>query len=173
MCSLLMCEYFYDVRISRYIINLADFCSRVKHMPNSMEVPIGSGSGYVWDSEGHIVTNFHVVQQAKSAQVAILTPSSMSTVNGNNLISTKSGGAVTNAINPFTSVRPGALGSSESSSLNGFTRNVYKARVVGVDPTKGKLSCTVLVASICWTAISHFSVYVTRYCGLKSRCAYE
>jgi S1-C subfamily serine protease len=102
-----------------------------------MEVPIGSGSGYVWDSEGHIVTNFHVVQEAKSAQVAILT--SASAVSENNLISAK-GGPVTNAINPFTSVRPGALGSGGSSALNGFTRSVYKARVIGVDPTKGKLA---------------------------------
>ncbi len=27
-----------------------------------MEVPAGAGSGFVWDEEGHIVTNFHVIQ---------------------------------------------------------------------------------------------------------------
>jgi len=27
-----------------------------------VEVPQGAGSGWVWDSEGHIITNFHVVQ---------------------------------------------------------------------------------------------------------------
>lgn len=27
----------------------------------AMEVPIGAGSGFVWDSHGHIVTNYHVV----------------------------------------------------------------------------------------------------------------
>jgi S1-C subfamily serine protease len=104
----------------------------------SMEVPIGSGSGYVWDLEGHIVTNFHVVQQATSAQVAILTPSSTSVVGNDLITANSSGGVMTNAVNPFTSARPGALGSSGSSALNGFTRNVYKARVIGVDPTKGK-----------------------------------
>ena len=26
------------------------------------EVPAGAGTGFVWDKEGHIVTNFHVVQ---------------------------------------------------------------------------------------------------------------
>jgi S1-C subfamily serine protease len=31
---------------------------------NVMEVPKGSGSGFVWDSKGHIVTNFHVVSNA-------------------------------------------------------------------------------------------------------------
>lgn len=28
------------------------------------EVPSGAGSGFVWDNQGHIVTNFHVVQGA-------------------------------------------------------------------------------------------------------------
>ena len=30
------------------------------------EVPQGSGTGYIWDKEGHIVTNFHVVQGGDS-----------------------------------------------------------------------------------------------------------
>jgi S1-C subfamily serine protease len=32
-------------------------------------VPLGSGSGFVWDSEGHIVTNHHVVEGAAEVQV--------------------------------------------------------------------------------------------------------
>lgn len=31
----------------------------------------GTGSGFVFDKEGHIVTNFHVVQQAQTLQVAL------------------------------------------------------------------------------------------------------
>ena len=38
---------------------------------NVSEVPAGSGSGFVWDDRGHVVTNFHVVQDADSAQVTI------------------------------------------------------------------------------------------------------
>jgi S1-C subfamily serine protease len=35
------------------------------------EIPAGSGSGFVWDDLGHVVTNFHVVQQASSAKVTL------------------------------------------------------------------------------------------------------
>ena len=37
----------------------------------SAEVPQGSGSGFVWDEDGHIVTNLHVIQNASSAQVIL------------------------------------------------------------------------------------------------------
>lgn len=33
------------------------------------EVPEGSGSGFIWDEKGYIVTNFHVIQDARAAQV--------------------------------------------------------------------------------------------------------
>jgi S1-C subfamily serine protease len=33
------------------------------------EVPAGSGSGFVWDAAGHVVTNYHVVQGAESLTV--------------------------------------------------------------------------------------------------------
>ncbi len=33
------------------------------------ELPAGSGTGFVWDDKGHIVTNFHVVQGAESLVV--------------------------------------------------------------------------------------------------------
>jgi S1-C subfamily serine protease len=35
------------------------------------EVPSGSGSGFIWDREGHIVTNFHVIQNARSLSVTL------------------------------------------------------------------------------------------------------
>jgi S1-C subfamily serine protease len=38
---------------------------------NVFEVPQGTGSGFVWDDEGHVVTNFHVVQGADVAEVAL------------------------------------------------------------------------------------------------------
>jgi S1-C subfamily serine protease len=33
------------------------------------EVPAGSGSGFVWDTAGHVVTNFHVVKDAEALSV--------------------------------------------------------------------------------------------------------
>ncbi len=33
------------------------------------EVPQGTGSGFVWDAAGHIISNFHVVQQARAITV--------------------------------------------------------------------------------------------------------
>ena len=34
-------------------------------------VPKGSGSGFIWDKEGHIVTNYHVIKNASSAMVKL------------------------------------------------------------------------------------------------------
>ena len=36
-----------------------------------LEVPQGAGSGFVWDDQGHIVTNFHVIQGGNAWQVTL------------------------------------------------------------------------------------------------------
>lgn len=38
---------------------------------NITEIPSGSGSGFVWDQQGHVITNFHVVQKASSVLVTL------------------------------------------------------------------------------------------------------
>ena len=38
---------------------------------NVMEVPAGTGSGFVWDQDGHIVTNYHVIRNAANAKVVL------------------------------------------------------------------------------------------------------
>lgn len=35
-------------------------------------VPQGTGSGFIWDDKGHIVTNYHVVKGAAELQVCSL-----------------------------------------------------------------------------------------------------
>ena len=38
---------------------------------NIAEIPKGSGSGFIWDTEGHIVTNYHVIENADKATVTL------------------------------------------------------------------------------------------------------
>ncbi len=38
---------------------------------NITEIPQGTGSGFIWDNEGHIVTNFHVIKDGGGAEVTL------------------------------------------------------------------------------------------------------
>ncbi len=38
---------------------------------NLQEIPQGTGTGFIWNDRGHIVTNFHVVQNAQRARVTL------------------------------------------------------------------------------------------------------
>jgi S1-C subfamily serine protease len=38
---------------------------------NVFEIPQGTGSGFIWDADGHVVTNFHVLQGAHAARVTL------------------------------------------------------------------------------------------------------
>ena len=38
---------------------------------NTFSVPRGTGSGFIWDDAGHVVTNFHVIQGASAATVKL------------------------------------------------------------------------------------------------------
>ena len=59
-------------RISPSVVHITttaaqrDFFSR-----RVFEVPAGTGSGFLWDEAGHVVTNFHVIQGASSAKVTL------------------------------------------------------------------------------------------------------
>jgi S1-C subfamily serine protease len=39
--------------------------------PNVMRLPQGTGSGFVWDEQGRVVTNYHVIRGAQEAQVRL------------------------------------------------------------------------------------------------------
>ncbi|WP_249383831.1 trypsin-like peptidase domain-containing protein [Chitinivorax sp. B] len=45
---------------------LQDFWSR-----NVFSVPRGTGSGFIWDDAGHVVTNFHVIEGASEATIKL------------------------------------------------------------------------------------------------------
>jgi len=38
---------------------------------NVMEIPRGTGSGFIWDDEGHVVTNYHVIRDGNRAEVTL------------------------------------------------------------------------------------------------------
>ncbi|MGQ0622557.1 MAG: S1C family serine protease [Panacagrimonas sp.] len=44
--------------------------------PRVTEVPRGTGTGFIWDTEGHVVTNFHVIQGSDGARVTLADQSS-------------------------------------------------------------------------------------------------
>lgn len=47
------------------------FETRDAFTTNVLETPQGTGSGFIWDTDGHIVTNFHVIRTTESAFVTI------------------------------------------------------------------------------------------------------
>ncbi|XP_042501963.1 protease Do-like 1, chloroplastic [Macadamia integrifolia] len=52
-----------------YITNLA--AKQDAFTLDLLEVPQGSGSGFVWDKNGHIVTNYHVIRGASDLRVTL------------------------------------------------------------------------------------------------------
>ena len=54
-----------------YITTSNRILTQRRSMIDLQEVPRGTGSGFVWDREGHIVTNYHVIRGSDSAQVTL------------------------------------------------------------------------------------------------------
>lgn len=52
------------------------FCSAAERTNfrtmDTMQVPQGTGSGFIWDKKGHVVTNFHVIRGASDIKVALI-----------------------------------------------------------------------------------------------------
>lgn len=38
---------------------------------NPIEIPRGTGSAFVWDTDGHVVTNYHVVMNGNKAKITL------------------------------------------------------------------------------------------------------
>ncbi|HTR49919.1 MAG TPA: trypsin-like peptidase domain-containing protein [Kofleriaceae bacterium] len=59
-------------RFSRSVVHVTSLATRRDRMTLDVtEIPQGVGSGFVWDQDGHIVTNFHVVQEGDRASVTL------------------------------------------------------------------------------------------------------
>jgi S1-C subfamily serine protease len=58
--------------VSPSVVNITNSrLVRSSYSFNPQEVPQGSGTGFVWNKEGYVVTNYHVVQQADRVTVTL------------------------------------------------------------------------------------------------------
>jgi len=62
------------------VVNINSFSSAQQVTLDIERMPVGTGSGIVWDTDGHIVTNFHVVQNAVAASVTVTAQDGQQTV---------------------------------------------------------------------------------------------
>ena len=58
-------------RVSPSVVNITTVSHAYDMQMNVMEIPAGTGSGIVWDTAGHIVTNFHVIESMQAARVTL------------------------------------------------------------------------------------------------------
>lgn len=59
-------------RTARSVVHITSIVARRDRMSLDVtEIPQGTGSGFVWDTAGHIVTNSHVIAEANRAQVTL------------------------------------------------------------------------------------------------------
>jgi S1-C subfamily serine protease len=59
-------------KFSRSVVNVTSLATRTNQFTLDVtEIKQGTGSGFVWDQNGHIVTNFHVVSMGDKAMVTL------------------------------------------------------------------------------------------------------
>ncbi|MDI9819472.1 MULTISPECIES: S1C family serine protease [unclassified Legionella] len=58
-------------KFSPQVVYVHRLATVLNHSYERMQVAAGAGSGIIWDAEGHIVTNFHVVNGADNLTVSI------------------------------------------------------------------------------------------------------
>ena len=56
-------------RVSPSVVHITTLATERDFFNRSVQqVPRGTGTGFVWDSSGHIVTNFHVIQEGSACR---------------------------------------------------------------------------------------------------------
>lgn len=53
------------------VVHITSLALRRDFSMNVFSIPEGTGSGFIWDDSGHIVTNFHVIESADTAAVTL------------------------------------------------------------------------------------------------------
>jgi S1-C subfamily serine protease len=106
---------------------------------NAQQIPKGTGSGFVWDTNGNIVTNYHVVEGAQGARVTLADHDTYDAVNV--WASPENDIAVIQIRAPAAKLHPITIGSSHD--LKG-TRSTARSRPV-------RRSTRATPAALCWT----------------------
>lgn len=79
---------------------------------NPVDIPAGTGSAFVWDTEGHVVTNYHVVMNGNKAKITLSDASTWEgTVVG---VAKNKDLAVLKISAPASLLRPIVVGSSQA-----------------------------------------------------------
>lgn len=64
-----------DIRVFREasasVVNITSSALRRDYFFNVFEIPQGSGTGFFWDLDGHVVTNYHVIEDATRFTVTL------------------------------------------------------------------------------------------------------
>jgi S1-C subfamily serine protease len=59
-------------RVSPSVVHITSLAVRRDRFNfNVLEIPRGTGSGFIWSADGYVVTNFHVIQNAEEARVKL------------------------------------------------------------------------------------------------------
>lgn len=58
-------------RVSASVVSITTRTGRQDYAAFDRALPRGTGSGFVWDRDGHVVTNYHVIAQAKTVRVTL------------------------------------------------------------------------------------------------------
>jgi S1-C subfamily serine protease len=55
------------------VVNISNIiAARTRYSMDPIKIPQGQGSGFIWDTNGHIVTNYHVIRGAAEVQVTLI-----------------------------------------------------------------------------------------------------
>ena len=59
-------------KASQSVVFITNYTRQIDYFSlDAVETPSGTGSGFVWDKEGHIVTNFHVIEDGAKFSVTL------------------------------------------------------------------------------------------------------
>jgi S1-C subfamily serine protease len=55
------------------VVNISNIiAARTRYSMDVLKIPQGQGSGFIWDTNGHIITNYHVIRGAAEVQVTLI-----------------------------------------------------------------------------------------------------